>query len=205
MTVFGMDVWQLVLAFIIAVAVTGLELITSEYPRTSKFVLRSLWFWGYVAIYGLLGAVAFAILPLVSDQITVEGFGLSSPWLMAAFVGFSIKAFLHVRIFTVSRGPGDQFPIGLETFVQLFEPWFLANLDLDHYFREIGFVTPRAARCVDVADAQAKAKAHIPPRFKPAVRAALQADVDRETTKEGVIIVYLTYCGIRLTENTFPA
>lgn len=141
---------------------------------------------------------------MITDQVTVEGVGLSNPWLKAAFVGFSVKAFLHVRLFTVSRGPGDQFPVGLETFVQLFEPWFLSNLQLDHYSREMEFVTPRAERCANLAAAQALAKANIPPAFKSAVRAALRADVDQETTREGVVIVYLTYCGMKLTSNTFP-
>jgi hypothetical protein len=204
MAVLGVDVWQLCLAGVIAATVTGLELITTEYPRTSRFVLPSPWFWGYVVIYGALAVVALTILPLITNQVTVDGVGLSNPWLKAAFVGFSVKAFLHVRLFTVSRGPGDQFPVGLETFVQLFEPWFLSNLQLDHYFREMEFVTPRAQRCADLATAQTRAKANIPPAFKSALRTALRADVDQETTREGVVIVYLTYCGMKLTSNAFP-
>src|SRR5712691_3051267 len=135
---------QIVIAALIAAAVTGLELITTEYPRTSTFVLRSVWFYGYAVIYGVIAGSAYAILPLVGNQLTIETLGVSSPWVQAAVIGFSVKAVLHIRIFSVSRGPGDQFPIGLETVVQLFEPWLLSGLELDHYFRELNFVRPRA-------------------------------------------------------------
>jgi len=185
-------------------AVTGLELITTTYPRTATFILKSFGFYCYVIIYGALAAIAYLLLPWVGDQVTVQGVGLSDPWVKAAIVGFSIKAFLHIRVFTVSTGPGQSFPVGLETFVQLFEPWMLRNLELDHYYRLQDFVTPRKDRCADVAAAQAKAKRSIPTTFTPADRAALEADIDRQITREGVIICYLTYVGIKITKNTFP-
>jgi hypothetical protein len=198
------DLTPIALAAVIGAAVTGLELITTEYPRTSTFALRSPWFYGFVVIYSIIAGGAYAILPLVGDQFSVAGLGIANPWVQAAIIGFSIKAVLHIRIFTVSRGPGDQLPVGLETLVQLFEPWLLSGLDLDHYFRELKFVRPRAALLPDVPTAKATAISNIPARFKPAVRAALQADINRETTREGVIIVYMGYCGINLTKSTFP-
>ena len=195
---------QIALAALIAVVVTGLELITTEYPRTSTFILRSKWFYAYVVIYGVIAGGVYAIFPLLGDQLAIQGLGASSPWVKAAVIGFSIKAVLHIRVFTVSRGPGDQFPIGLETIVQAFEPWLLSGLELDHYFRERSFVRPRAAAFADVAAARTTAKANIPPSFKPAVRSALQADIDQATGSDGVIIVYLRYCGLNLTKSVFP-
>src|SRR6202034_673805 len=98
---FGVPTGQLSLAFAVAALVTGLELVTSKYPRTAGFALRSPWFYAYVVIYGLLAAAALALLPAVSDQVTLQGLGLNNPWFKAALVGFSVNAGLDIRIFAV--------------------------------------------------------------------------------------------------------
>jgi hypothetical protein len=101
------DPSQVTVAALVGAAVTGLELITTGYPRTSTFVMRSSWFYGYVVIYGVIAGGAYALLPTIGDQLTIKGLGDSSPWVKAVVIGFSVKAVLHIRIFTVSRGPGD--------------------------------------------------------------------------------------------------
>jgi hypothetical protein len=106
MTLFGVPLGLLALAFAVATLVTAVELLASQYARTARFVLESVWFYAYVVIYGLLAAVALAILPLVSDQVAVEGIGVNNPWVKAALIGFSVKAVLHIRIFAMSAGPG---------------------------------------------------------------------------------------------------
>src|SRR5215471_706233 len=130
------EVEQAGLAFVVALVVTGLELITTDYPMTPNFVLKSIWYYLYVVIYGAIAAVVILILPLITDQATVSSVGLANPWIKAAVVGFTIKAFLHVRLFTVSTGPGSSFPVGIETIVQLFEPWMLRSLELDHWNKQ---------------------------------------------------------------------
>jgi hypothetical protein len=97
-----MGALQIIVAFVVAGLVTALELITTKYPRTSGFVLQIKWFYAYVLIYGVLGAIAYSLLPLLAGEVALTGIGLSN-----AVVGFSIKAFLHIRIFTVSTGPGQ--------------------------------------------------------------------------------------------------
>jgi hypothetical protein len=145
------------LAFAVALLVTGLELITTQYPRSPAFVLKSLWFYVYVIIYGVIAGAVVLIFPLISDQVTMSGLGLANPWTKAIFVGFSIKAFLHIRLFTVSTGPGSSFPVGIETAVQLFEPWMLRNLELDHWNKLQEFAAPRAAKLPTLASARARA------------------------------------------------
>ncbi|MFI5020461.1 MAG: hypothetical protein ACHQRJ_02245 [Alphaproteobacteria bacterium] len=195
---------QLADAFLVAAIVTALELITTKYPRTPAFVLRSLWFRGYVMIYGFLATAAYALLPIVSDQVTITGVGLSNPWIKAALVGFSVKAFLHIRVFTVSTGPGQSFPVGLETFVQIFEPWMLRNLELDHFNRLMEVITPLANRYADVAAARQRAINNIPNTFSNAERVALTADINLASTSTYVIIAYLNYVGIKAVRNAFP-
>jgi hypothetical protein len=127
-----------------------------------EFVTKSRWFYGYVFIYGALGAAALVLLPLVGSEVTMTGVGLENPWVKALLVGFSVKAVLHIRIFMVSTGPNQSFPVGLETFVQLFEPWMLTSLDLDHFSAQQAFIKPRAAKQVDLAATKKTALSNIP-------------------------------------------
>ena len=204
MLVFGVPIGPLCLTFAVASFVTGVELLTSQYPRTARFALRSSWFYVYILIYGVLGATALALLPLVADQVTTEGIGSANPWIKAALIGFSVKAVLHIRIFAVSTGPGQSFPVGLESFVQLFEPWMLRTLELEHYNKQNAFIAPRAQKLTDVATARAQAKANPPPGHTPPVKAAFEADIDQSVTPAQVIAAYLKYAGIGLTMTTFP-
>jgi hypothetical protein len=194
------------LCFCLAAGVTGLELVTTKYPRSPYFcVLGVGWFWVYVVIYGIIGAGAYLALPLISDQVTVTGIGISNSWIKAAIVGISIKALLHIRLATVSTGPGTQFPLGIETIVQIFEPWMLRNLELANWNCLVAFVTPRAARIASVNDARTLAKSNPPVVLSAAERAAFNADIDAKTSSVDVIIVYLNYSGITATKRVFPA
>jgi hypothetical protein len=204
MTLFGVPVGLLLVTFAVATLVTAIELITSKYPRTAPFALKSPWFYAYVLIYGLLGAVGLALLPLLGDKVTTEGIALSNPWVTAALIGFSVKAILHIRIFAVSTGPGQSFPVGLESFVQLFEPWMLRTVELDHFSEQSAFIAPRAARFATVADARTQATANPPPGLSTPERAVFDADIGQAANQGQVIAAYLKYSGIRLTNTTFP-
>ena len=133
----------------------------------------------------------------------MTGVGLENPWVKALLVGFSVKAVLHIRIFTVSTGPNQSFPVGLETLVQLFEPWMLTSLDLDHFSAQQAFIKPRAARQADLATAKSAALANIPTGYSATVRAGFTADLNACTTPKEVISTYLKYCGTSLTAATF--
>jgi hypothetical protein len=88
----------------------------------------------YAFIYGV---IAFGVMLgldylLKQKTVTLEGFGLANPWWRAVAVGLAVKAFLHLRIFSVGVG-GQTFPIGTETLVQLFEPWLMRTMELYHF------------------------------------------------------------------------
>lgn len=200
----GSAVGQPVLAAVVALAVTALELITTKFPRTPIFVVRSGWFYAYIVAYGVIAAVAYALLPLVGARVDPASIGLANPWIQAGVAGLSVKALLHIRIFNVSTGPGKDFPVGLETIVLLFEPWLIRSIELDVFAALMGFVGPRAARCATLADAQARAINNIPNTFSLAERAALTADVTRATTSADVIVAYISYAGLNLTGTVFP-
>jgi len=119
-------------------------------------------------------------------------------------VGLTIKALLHIRLFNVSTGPGSSFPVGVEMIVQLFEPWMLRRLVLDHWNKLQTFVKPRAAALATPAAAQAQALANIPGGTKSADRAAFTADIGIASTQSEVIIVYVKYFGIAAAKLVFP-
>src|SRR5271167_1257446 len=123
-----MDWAPAVLAFAISGFFTVLELVTSKYPYTFFLLRKSALLYFYGAIYGLLAAGAYLLLPVISDQVKLTGIAVGNPWVRAVAVGFTIKAFLHVRLFDVNMGPGRSFPLGVESLVQVFEPWLLRKI-----------------------------------------------------------------------------
>jgi len=204
MTIFGVDSAQVAVAFGVAASVTALELITSKYPQTFIFVLKSPWFYAYIVIYGLLGATALALLPFVADQVKTEGGVFANPWVKAALVGLSVKAFLHIRIVTVTTGPGQSFPIGLESFVQIFEPWMTRWIELNHFSEVDKFIAPRAEKTPDVGKGRGLAIGKIPTTFDDKEKTALIDDFNRAATSYNVISEFLKVFGVRLTETAFP-
>ena len=201
---FGIPIAHLGVAFAVAASVTAIELITSRYARTARFALSSTWFYVYFLVYGVLAAAGLALLPLLGSEVSTGGIGASNPWTQAALIGFSVKAILHIRVFAVSTGPGQSFPVGLESFVQLFEPWLLRTIELDHYSAQSKFIGPRAAAYPHVEDARTQSKDNPPPGLSPAEKAVFEADIDQANTSAQVIAAYLKYSGIGLTESTFP-
>jgi hypothetical protein len=190
-----------ILAFTIASTIAGLELITSKYPRTFFLMSRSGPLYAFVSIYGGIAFVTTFLLPQLKIEITGVG---RNDWVNAVIVGVSIKAILHIRLFNVTTGAGSEFPVGFETILQLFEPWLLRTIDLDHFRHLRRYIDARAAGYVDVAVVRARIAENIPPGFSPAERAALTADAARLATVNELMELYLSYVGRRTFEQIFP-
>lgn len=193
-----------VVAFAVAFAVTLVELVTRKYPRTIFLLTGSISLYAYGVIYGFIAAGIDAMLPAISDQATVSGVAISNPWVRAIAIGLSVKAFLHIRFFDVTTGPGKSFPVGVETFVQLFEPWLLRSIDLDHFSATRGFLQSRIAAYPDAATARARALANIPSSFDASERAAFENDLSSATTTERVMEAYLTIVGRKIFLSVYP-
>jgi hypothetical protein len=137
-----MNILPPLLSFIIGALVAHIELITSKYPRTFFLLKKSFALYAYTLIYGILSF--FVMLTLESltraQIISLEGIGISNQWIQALIVGVSTKALLHIRFFKVSFG-SQSFPVGVETFVFLFEPWLLRTIDLDEFNAVRDFIT----------------------------------------------------------------
>src|SRR5262245_54022133 len=103
-------------AFVLATAIAGLELVTSKYPRTFFFIKKYVWLYLYALVYGLL---SFGFMIGLDALMKANAIGFSGPlntgrWGWSIAVGFSTKALLHIRLFTVSGG-SQSFPVGIES------------------------------------------------------------------------------------------
>lgn len=193
-----------VVAGLIAGFFCVLELITSKYPRTFFLLKASLPLYAYGAIYGVIGLGVYLLLPAISDQASLRGLGVANPWIRAAAVGLTVKAFFHVRLFDVTTGPGKSFPIGVESLVQIFEPWLLRGIDLDHFSCSKAFLSAKAQQYADVAGVRLRAIQEIPPSFSDSDKAVMESDLNKASTVERVLGVYLTYVGRRTFQTVFP-
>lgn len=195
----------LLVAFVTATVFTLLELVTSRYPRTFFLIAKSSSLYAYALIYGFISGVVMLGLDYLVAQGTVklEGLGLSSPYVRAVAVGLTAKALLHVRLFSVAVG-SQTFPIGIETFVQPFEPWLLRLIELEHFDSASKLVAPRAAKYADLNDVEARIRAELPLRLPPAERSAFLADLDRASTVSEAMQLYLEFVGRRIFNRVFP-
>jgi hypothetical protein len=152
------------LSFALATSLAALELITSKYPRTFSLLRHSWAFYAYAIIYGVIAfCVMLGLGALVkSGTVKLEGLGLSSPWVQAVVIGVAFKAFLHIRLFSVSLG-AESFPVGVETLVQLFEPWLQRTIELDHFNSLRNYIAPRAQKYSDLDLVKQQIAQNLPP------------------------------------------
>jgi hypothetical protein len=191
----------------LATSLAALELITSKYPRTFSLLRRSWAFYAYAIIYGIIAfCVMLGLEVLVkSGTVKLEGLGLSSAWVQAVVVGVTFKAFLHIRLFSVSVG-AESFPVGVETLVQLFEPWLERTIELDHFIALRNYIAPRALKYTDLGLVKKQIAQNLPPSMSAegAEGKAFLADVQQASSVTKAMSLYMTSVGRRLFDSVFP-
>jgi len=200
-----MNILPPLLSFIIGALVAHIELITSKYPRTFFLLKKSLALYAYTSIYGILSLIGMLVLEsLIRTQvISLEGLGISSRWIQAVVVGVSTKALLHIRLFKVSFR-NLSFPVGVETFVFLFEPWLLRTIDLDEFNAVRDFIALAENRYTDLNDVKTKIEDNIPPTLSNLEKAAFLTDLKEKDTVPEAMELYLQSFGKRSFERVFP-
>lgn len=193
------------ISFIIGTLVAGIELITSKYPRTFFLLNKSWALYAYTIIYGILSfGVMLAISSLVGAKIIkLEGLGISNMWVQAVVVGVATKAFLHIRVFNVSIG-SQSFPVGIETFVYMFEPWLLRTIELDEFNAIRKFIDIAQSRYSALNDVIQKIKNNIPQKLSKVEKSAFPSDLSEKTTVSEAMELYLQYFGKKSFERIFP-
>ena len=193
-----------VLAFCVATFLSLLELVTSKYQQTSFLLRKSVAFYLYGIIYGLLALGATLGLGALSAAGTfkLEGLGMSNVWMRAIAIGISFKALLHIRLFSVTTGSGA-FPIGVETLVQFFEPPLTRRILLDQFNAMQAFIDPRAKKYNVLAKVKGDISDNVP-ALPAQERTAFLADVEKAATVTEAMRLYLALVGRPGFDRVFP-
>jgi hypothetical protein len=139
------------------------------------------WLYAYGFTYG---AIALGIVS--TDIFHLKTLGFSDPWLQAIAVGVSVKSFLHIRIFSIpisneltnSNQEPKSFPIGLETLIQIFEPWLLRAINTDEFNAREEFLAPYLVKYTNPNEVHKKIKMGIPRNWTKVERAVLELNLE---------------------------
>jgi hypothetical protein len=191
------------LAAAVAFAVAALELVTAKYPRTFEFIRRSWALYAYAALYAV---IAFAVQlgwNALRGTAGATGFGLASPWVRALVVGISVKAFMHIRLFNVTVG-AQSYPVGVESFLQLIEPWLLRSLHLEYLLAVQSFVGRSARHFPNLAVVQRTIADRAAQILAGPEQAGFVSSVTQAKTPDTAMELYLNLVGKRYFQQTFP-
>jgi hypothetical protein len=201
-----METWvPPIVAFFTAFVIVLLELLTTNYSRTSFVLVKESALYTYGAVYGLIAVIVLLTLNALTNAktITVEGLGLSSPYIRALIVGISVKALLHINIATVKVG-SKSTPIGLETIVQLFEPALLRTIELSKFNGIRKYIEPYTRTRTRITTIKSIIKKNIPQSFSREEIAALEKDINKATDKTELFELVIENLGKKTLERIFP-
>jgi len=194
-----------ILSFAIGFGLALVELISSNYPRSFFVLGKSAALYIYSLIYGVISLVVMLGISALSAQGTIklEGLGLSNLWIQAAAIGLTVRAFLHIRLVSVTVG-SQSFPIGVETVVQIFEPWLLRTIQLDHFNALRAFIEARTQKYNDLADVKIRATGNVPKGLPEQERKAFIADIEKASSTPEIMELYLSFMGRGSFDRVFP-
>ncbi|MDZ7264219.1 MAG: hypothetical protein ONB16_06510 [candidate division KSB1 bacterium] len=200
-----MNILPAIISFVVGAAVSLLELITSKYPRTFFLLKKSTALYAYTLIYGILSFLVMLIVKSLihAKIISLEGIGISNEWIQALVVGVTTKAILHIRLFNITFGR-QSFPIGIETFVYLFEPWLLRTIDLDEFNGIRSYIAVYQKKYSDLTDIKNRIKDNIPQTLTGVERKAFITDLTEKDSAMEAMELYLQTFGKRSFERVFP-
>lgn len=196
------------LAGVIAIGITYLELITASYRKTHFLLWRSPQV-GLMLLYILVyGGIAFGLMAIVdvliaNKYITLEGLGTNSPWVRAAIVGLTVRALMQITFFNVAVGPGT-LPIGIATFTQLYEPMLLESVSQGVWNSGRNFLQPYAIKYPIVADVRTTIASNLPPTLSAERQAALLTGIAVKTSVVEILEMYLNAAGRGTLMRVFP-
>jgi hypothetical protein len=186
---------------------TGLDLLTSRYPRQASFLwMRSRSLYVYCLTYGVIAGAATALYPKLADAhiLVIKGLGFGIPWVRALYIGLSGKALLHIRLATTNTDAPHPLPIGMETLVQPFEPALLRNMDVqaDHEIRV--YLQSRVEKYTDLHQVKTKIIENIPESLPDVERGAFEMDIRKRKNVYDCLAGCLKFLGKQSFERIFP-
>ena len=201
MSILGPPLLSFLIGFVIALA----ELITSKYPRTF-FVLEKCW---KIYVYSLIyGAISFFLMLSIKSLIGAKIVELSGPyisnvWVQAVIVGIVTKALLHIRLFSVGIN-SRSIPIGIETLILLFEPWFLREIMLDEFNGIRDFIENAQTHYNNLDKVKEKIKQNIPSKLPRNEKYAFLSDLSEKERVADAMEHFLQNFGKSSFERVFP-
>jgi hypothetical protein len=194
------------LAGLIGASIAFVELVTTCYARTCGLFLGKTWaIWIFSAIYGV---IAFGVMlswdSLVHDGVVgSNGFLAKSYWVRPILVGVCAKAFLHTRLVTIEVN-GKPFPVGIETFVRIFEPWLLKTILLDEHAAVQTFLAEPLSRYNNLAEVKSIIKDNIPATLPWDERETVLSDLDKkQKTVRDAMAMFLRLYGPKVFNSAF--
>lgn len=195
------------LAFFIAYFFTVLELITSKYRRTYSliFLKPSLHIYGF--IYGIFALVIVLVWDSLvkSGSLKIEGLGLSNIWWKSILIGISTKGFLKIRLWNVNVG-SNPFPVGIDSLVQLFEPWLLEEIGLSEFYEVRKFLQHKIDQYKNLSLKELKKRMedNIPKTLKEQDKKVFKLDLSEAKNPMDAMEIYLSAFGKNTLELVFP-
>jgi hypothetical protein len=193
------------LAAFIAAGITLLELTTSSYRHTHFLLWKHWQIYLYFVIYGAIaaGLMAFVDVLIANKYITLQGLGTGSPWVRAVIVGITVKALTQITFFNVAAGAGSM-PVGISTFIKIYEPTLLDSLNLAVWNDGRDFIAPFALRYSNINQVRQLIAANLPPTLSTERKAAVLSEIGMKLTVVEVMEVFLNAAGRSTFRRTFP-
>jgi hypothetical protein len=154
-------------------------------------------------MYGLVASVTSVISGtlLQSGSLKLEGPWIASPYVQAFVIGVSVRAVLHINLFTLTSGKTTT-PIGFETFTRFFEAGLLRDMKFFEFIQIDGYLAGYANRFT-IDEAKARARANVPATLAAEERDAFVVDVEKASAVRDVMEVFLRFAGQRPFEYAY--
>jgi hypothetical protein len=197
-----------VLAFLLGSLVSYWNLVTSKYPRTHFLIrgYRPLKY--YCGVYGISAIVIVLLVQVGALIVNIPSLSsVLGRWVLAVLVGVFIKTFVETRLsITVTIG-NRSVPIGIDTFVRLFEPRLLGYIHEHEFYKVREFLKPSEQQYTNLSDVKARILNALPPQEGEAFGAERKAFLLAINEAENIGLVmgkYLRHVGKQNFELTFP-
>ena len=201
------------LSFLLGLYISLNDLFTSS-PLFFAFARKSIALWLLGFIYGALSIGFFYLLKENLINISIEGGVITKPisdntkmWAFAIFAGVSIKSLLGISFYNFRYDGGKSFPLGLATFVKIFEPQILKSIETDHYIAFDNFLTNAEQKTsqLSLQDIHNVIRNKVYARFPTAEVNSFLLDLANTQNSREALSLYLRAFGKKIFCHTFPA
>lgn len=205
-------VFACALAFLFGVYISLHDLFNAKAKEMLfAFAWKSWALWAYGSIYGGLAILFFYLLKDNFLNVAIETAAARSLgeefkiWLLAIFSGISIKSLLNVSFYN-ARIDGKTLPIGLATFVEIFEPQLIKILGDDHFICLDTFLTKADLRIehLSLDDTRNLIRNTITSRYTKQEVTEFLLELATRGNKKEVLALYMRAFGKKTFCYTFP-